>query len=108
MSYRALAERSGVSEPTVKRVLSGRSPEVAMSTLVAIAKALGVSVSFEEQDIGEMKRRQAERKAEWVARAVQGTSGLEAQGMDERTRREVIERTVNELLAGSARRLWEE
>jgi transcriptional regulator with XRE-family HTH domain len=107
MSFRALAARSGVSQPTLKRVLGG-AHDASMSTLLAIARALGVEVRLEEEDIGQMKGREARRKAEWVARQVQGTSGLEAQAVDERTRRELIERTVHELLAGPARRLWDD
>ncbi len=108
MSFRALAARSGVSEPTVKRLLRGDEHNASISTVLAIARALGVDLRLEEQDIGEMRSRQARRKAEWVARMVQGTSGLEAQAVDGRTLREIIEKTVHELLAGPARRIWEE
>lgn len=108
MSFRALAARSGVSEPTVKRVLRGDEHNASISTVLAIARALGIDLRLEEEDIGEMKAREARRKAEWVARMVQGTSGLEAQAVDERTLREIIEKTVHELLAGPARRLWDD
>ena len=37
---------------------------------------------------------------------VQGSSALEAQAVSRRTLRELREKTINELLAGSDRKLW--
>lgn len=108
MSHRALAARSGVSVPTVKRVLGGKSPEVSMATFLAIAAALGLSARLEAEDAVAMRRRTARAKAEWIAGMVQGTSGLEAQAVDARTREEIVERVYHELMAGSSRRLWDE
>src|SRR5262245_46621021 len=79
MSYSVLASRSGISEPTVKRVLGGRIAEASFANVVAIAEALGVSLGIEEADPDEICRQQARRKAERVARLVQGTSALESQ-----------------------------
>lgn len=106
MSHAALAERSGVSEPTVKRILGGRLEEASFANVTAIAGAMGISVEMAESDADEACRGQARRKAEEVARLVQGTSALENQAVDAATYQRLVERTYHELLAGSKRRLW--
>jgi hypothetical protein len=52
--------------------------------------------------------REAARKAEALVNLVQGTSALEAQGLGPDALREMKDRTVHELLAGSRRMLWRE
>ena len=74
----ALDRLALMREVATKTKTQRESDEAAMilaeteSWLVAAVKMAGKS-------IGEMRSRQARRKAEWVARMVQGTSGLEAQ-----------------------------
>ncbi len=106
MTFAALASRSGVSEPTVKRILGGRLGEASFSHVVAIAGALGAPLAADEQDIEEMLRARARAKAHDVARLVQGTCALEAQAVDDTEYRRLVDRTYHELLAGSRRRLW--
>jgi transcriptional regulator with XRE-family HTH domain len=106
MSHAALAQRSGVSEPTVKRILSDRAPNASFASVTSIAQALGMSLDLAEQDPDELCRQQARRKAEHIARMVQGTSALENQAVDDRTYRRLVERSYHELLAGPRRRLW--
>lgn len=108
MSYRVLARRSGVSQPTVQRVLTGHGPAASIASVEAIAAALGMRLGFTAEDESQMREKEARRKAEWLARAVQGTSGLEAQAVDDATLRALIDKTFHELLAGSPRRLWDE
>ena len=43
LTFAALSSRSGVSEPTVKRILGGRLGEASFTHVVAIARALGQS-----------------------------------------------------------------
>lgn len=108
MSYRALAARSGVSEPTIKRVLGGRMEEAAFGNVMAIARGLGIFVmSKETESERAMKKAAARRKAVALAGLVQGTSGLEAQALDARGVEAMVEQIEDELLAGPARRLWE-
>jgi hypothetical protein len=59
-------------------------------------------------DVDEVLRQQARKKAEVVARLVQGTSALEDQAVDAATFARLVERTYHEMLAGSRRALWEE
>jgi len=109
ISQSALAERSGVSLPTVQRILTGHSPAASFETTVAIANALGME--FDVVPIfpaEELLERQACKKAERLVGLVQGTSALEAQAVPARQLGQMIRKTVQELLAGSRRRLWAE
>ncbi|TVQ60965.1 MAG: XRE family transcriptional regulator [Phycisphaerales bacterium] len=106
MSYPALAERSGVSEPTVKRVLAGRIAEASFENVAAIAEALGMPLTADPIDVEDFREQAAREKAERVARLVQGTSALEAQAVDADQYRKLVERSMRELLTGSRRLLW--
>lgn len=106
MTHAALAERSGVPEPTVKRILGGRAAEASYANVAAVAAALGVTIQFDESDPDDLRDAQARAKAEHVARIVQATSALEGQGVDARTFRRLVERSRRELLTGPSRRLW--
>lgn len=109
MTHAALAVRSGVSEPTVKRMLGGRADAGAGASfahVAAVAEALGMPLTAEPVDADAMRLAAAREKAERIARLVQGTSALEAQAVDEAEYRRLVERSVHELLAGPPRRLW--
>jgi len=107
MSCRLLALRSGVSLPTVQRILRDGGEHTTYATLKAIAHALGMDLelrnTIDEQDFAE---RQARTKAEAIVRMVQGTSALESQAVDSKTYRQMVDQTVHELMAGPRRRLW--
>ena len=81
-------------------------PEASFENVTAVARALGVSWVQNETDADEFCRAEAQRKAEKIARLVQGTSALEGQGVDAATYQRLVERTYHELLAGPRRRLW--
>lgn len=106
MGYVVLARRSGVSEPTVKRILGGQIGEASFANVASIAAALGLALEPEETDVQEMCRVQAREKAERIARLVQGTSALEGQAVDADSYRQLVESSYHELMAGSRRRLW--
>ncbi|MBX3387237.1 MAG: helix-turn-helix transcriptional regulator [Phycisphaeraceae bacterium] len=108
ISLAALAQRSGVSEPTVKRIFAGRIGEASFANVAAVVDALGLSLDLGAADADQMRRTQARKQAERVARLVQGTSALESQAVDERAYQQLVERTYHELLAGPKRRLWTE
>ena len=107
MSRAILAQRSGVSLPTVNRILGGRAEHATFGTVAAVAEALGLSftlnVAVGEQDFLEQ---QAQTKAEAIARMVQGTSALESQAVASDTVRQIVRQTVHDLMAGSRRKLW--
>jgi transcriptional regulator with XRE-family HTH domain len=109
LSYELLSKRSGVSRPTVQRILSGNHAAASFANIVAIAESLGVSVHFDSAvDVRDLRREQAERKAKKLVSLVQGTSGLECQAVDSKTVESMVEQTTHELLAGSTRKLWSE
>jgi transcriptional regulator with XRE-family HTH domain len=108
MTYAALAARSGVSEPTVKRLLSGVGSDASVGNVLAIAAAMEMSIVLDQTDAEEARERQARAKAERIARMVQGTSGLEGQAVDPAAYRRLVDRTFHELMAGPPRRVWAE
>ena len=109
LSQSVLSERSGVSLPTVQRILSGHGRATSFENTLAIAQVLGMQ--FDAVTVipaKELLRQQALKKAERLVRMVQGTSALEAQGVSAQHLGQMIKKTVHELLAGSRRRLWAE
>lgn len=106
MTYAVLAERSGVSEPTIKRILGGHVRDASFGHVAAVATALGVSLEFGETDLDTLRQEQARKKAVALARLVQGTSALESQAVDSKAFQQLVEKSYHELLAGPARRLW--
>jgi transcriptional regulator with XRE-family HTH domain len=103
-----LAERSGVSLPTVQRILRDGGEHTTYANLEAVALALGMSFELrstcDEQDFAEQ---QALTKAKAIARMVQGTSALESQAIDSDAYQQMVKQTVHELMTGTRRRLWE-
>ena len=107
MTLDALAERSGVSLPTVQRILAGDQPRASLPSVLALADALEMRLDLKPRsDADELLDREARRKAERLVGMVQGSAALEGQGLDEATRERMIQRTVHELRAGSKRRIW--
>jgi transcriptional regulator with XRE-family HTH domain len=107
ISRPCLAQRSSVSLPTVNRILSGGGDRASYRNLRALARALGMD--FELRSTAspqEFAERQAQNKAQAIARMVQGTSALEAQAVDTDTYQQIVSQTTHELMAGSRRRLW--
>lgn len=107
LSQSVLAERSGVSLPTVQRILGGQSPAASFETTAAIAQAMGMQLdAVPILPAEEILEEQARKKAERLVGLVQGTSALEAQAVSARQIGQMTKKTVQELLAGSRRRLW--
>ena len=108
MSHAALAARSGVSVPTVKRILGGSGSEGTFANVAAIAAALGMRIRFDEEDSDSFREAQARAKAARLARMVQATSALESQAVDDAAYKRLVDRSYHELLMGPRRRLWSE
>lgn len=107
MSFKVLAARSGVSEPTIKRMLGKNGEQTSFANVRAVAAALGVEVTLDaESDATTFAEMAAEEKARWIVRMVQGTSALESQAVSEQEYEAMVRRTVHELMAGSPRKLW--
>jgi transcriptional regulator with XRE-family HTH domain len=112
IEFPALASRSGLSVPSLKRLLSGRANPTVKS-LGAVASVLGVEVRIADSievvptlSPGEVRQQAATEKAERLVRLVQGTSALESQAVEPSVVRDMVAQTVHELLAGPKRRLW--
>jgi transcriptional regulator with XRE-family HTH domain len=109
LSHELLSRRSGVSRPTIQRILSGHHTTASFANVVAIAESLGLEIHLGSAvEVSDLKREQARLKARRLVGLVQGTSGLEGQAVDRGSLESMIERTTNELLAGSKQRLWSE
>ena len=108
MSRTAVARRSGVSFPQVRRILDGQE-QPRVDTLAAMSAALGMEFSLVEKcDADEYRLTRAKEKAARLAGMVQGSMGLESQGIDAAAMKSLVQHHVNTLLAGSGRALWDE
>lgn len=109
MTIEAVAQRSGVSPATVQRMLSGGAHKATLGNTAKVAEAMGMRLEVASAVDGDQYlRTEARRKAEKIARMVQGTCALEAQGVDLETFNTLVETTMVELLDGSPRRVWGE
>jgi transcriptional regulator with XRE-family HTH domain len=106
MSCGTLAQRTGLSEQTVRRILSGHS-EASFANVGALADALGMGLKFDTNiSVDDLREQQAKLKARRLVAIAQGTSALEGQAVDEETVGQMVKQTTYELLAGSPRKLW--
>lgn len=65
LSYELLSKRSGVSRPTVQRILSGHHAAASFANIVAIARSLGLGIRFDSTvNAHDLEREQAERGEE--------------------------------------------
>lgn len=102
-----IARDTGISQPTVNRIFSGRHHRAAWNDIAAIAHRLGVEIIAESNNAYAMIMRRAEEVAQDIAEATQATSQLEGQGFSEDKQAEFVHQTKAELLAGPKRRLWD-
>lgn len=102
-----LAQKTGLSIPTVQRILANKDHSVELAGLLSIADILGIditaSVSRSAQD---MLKEKANNKAEKLLQLVRGNSALEGNEIDLGTYQDLLQRTVDDLLKGSKRALW--
>ena len=108
VSCAVIAQKSGVSEPTINRILSGKHQSAHFSHVLAIAEVLGVDLGARVKDPEVMKRKQAIKKAKQIMRLVRGNSALEGTATSLEAYKRMMNKTVNELMAGSTRALWAE
>jgi len=104
-----IARRTGISQPTVYRILSGQSQHVQLDHIIKIGRLLGCSLQWDavlsEEDL---ITAQADRKAEKAVRMLQGTSGLEGQGLSPKELDRIRKKTKRKILSGSDRKIWRE
>jgi len=107
------ARRSGLSLPTVNRLLSTKERRPTVDSVSALAGALGLEVVLGRHarvrpvaSAAAFRERRARTVAVRLVGMVQGSMALEADGVPAHVLRDMERDTVHELLAGSARRLW--
>ena len=113
MTKRELAKRTRIPIASLNRILLGQEKRVGFERVAALAGTLGVVIHVgstttidEPETAYDLRRKQARRKAEKVAKLVQGTMGLESQAVGPRVLNEIVEQTTDQLVTGSSRKLW--
>ncbi len=107
----ALALRSRLSPPVLSRLLAGEAEGVPLAQVRLLAAALAidldeVTLEVVAQPLEEVIERQVEKQTRRVARLVQGTMALEAQGLDA-GQFSRFSRSVREIVRSQPRsRLW--
>ena len=104
MTEPALARRSKLPADVVSRTLGGTSNSSAEYN--ALARCLGLSPNAEEWiPVPAFRLQAAREKARFVVAIVQGTMGLEAQGLAPADMASLFDKTVRQFL-DSGDRLW--
>lgn len=112
MPYGALAVRSNLTPRTVRNALIGKCGKCGkkganLSTVAAIARALGAGVGLVGGSaLPAVRRQQARKKAKRLVAIAQGSAALEAQAVDDRAVRKAERQVEATLLAGPPVRLW--
>ena len=106
MTFAALAERSGLSLPTVQRILAGKQEPTSVH-LKSLAEAMGMAlVVMSKVNPTKLKRQQAQAKARRLVGLSQGTAALEGQAVGQKTLDKLVDQTARELLARPKQLLW--
>ena len=109
MSCQVLARRSGLSLRTVQRVLSGEAKSLRVGTLIAMARALEMSLGVTSGCRARLViKRQARVKARKLTAVAQGSAALEGQAVSEKDLADLQDKIEDNLTGGSAIRLWSE
>ena len=108
MPIHALVKLSGVPVATVKRILADPGP-ARFESVAAIGQVLGVNYATAQiVPVEQVLHDRVLAKAQYVARIVQGTQGLEAAGVDESGFQQLVTVATQALLSGKKRKLWDE
>lgn len=108
ISIAVIAQRSGVSVPTVQRILAG-SAQASMVNVLAVAQVLGLRLEVQAAEpAGAIKERQARAVAQRVAQVVQCSALDDSPAVPAEILNDLVERSTQELLRGPGRRLWVE
>lgn len=109
MTKTSVARRSGVSLPTVNRMLAGTESNPSLESVQAIAGALGLEIGVQPlQNAREFKQERAKQKARRLVKMVQGTMALESQAVTPDVLDELVGEMADQLVAAGRRRLWDD
>lgn len=107
MPYDVLANLASVSRKTVFRALKKRQVSCSLEHVVAIADVLGVEFDQKVRAPEEVIERQVQKRAQKIAKLVQGTMQLEAQGLTSQDALDrITETAAREIRAKPRRQLW--
>jgi hypothetical protein len=99
---------SKVPVATVNRILA-EPAKVRFEHVVAVGQVLGVDYTTAKKvPVKRVLRNRALVKAQYVAKVVQGTQGLEAAGLDSEGYQKLVSVAAEALLSGKKRKLWDE
>jgi hypothetical protein len=108
ITIRSLARMSKVPVATVNRILADPA-KVRFEHVTAVGRILGVNfTTAKKMSLKRVIRERALAKAQYVAKVVQGTQGLEAAGVDSDGYQKLVSVVVETLLSGKKRKLWDE
>lgn len=108
MTEAYIAARTGVSQPTVHRILSGKNKAAAWKDVIAIANVLGMAVTVTITPPADILDRRAQDAAAEIARAARATSQLEGQGLSDSAQQELSRETAAWLRASPKKLWWDE
>ena len=108
MSEAMIADKSGVSQSTTHRILSGKHPGASWMDVSEIARVLGIGITHTSIPAVDMLEAQAEMLAQAMTGIMLATNQLEGQGINPDDTRRLKAQTKAKLLAGSKSRLWME
>ena len=104
----SLSRMSKVPVATVNRILA-EPAKVRFEHVVAVGQVLGVDYTTAKKvPVKRVLRNRALVKAQYVAKVVQGTQGLEAAGLDSDGYQKLVSVAAEALLSGKKRKLWDE
>jgi len=111
MTQSQLAARLKITQQALNDLEKSEAEgKITLDSLRRLASALGcrfVYAAVPEQPLGEIRRRRAHDVAKKQLGRVSRSMKLEAQGTSERETKRQIEELTEELLQGSARKLWQ-
>ena len=104
----SLSRMSKVPVATVNRILA-EPAKVRFEHVAAVGQVLGVDFTTAKKvPVKRVLRNRALVKAQYVAKVVQGTQGLEAAGLDSEGYQKLVSVAAEALLSGKKRKLWDE
>jgi len=111
MTQSQLAARLKITQQALNDLEKSEAEgKITLDSLRRLASALGcrfVYAAVPEQPLGEIRRQRAHDVAKKQLGRVSRSMKLEAQGTSERETKRQIEELTEELLQGSARKLWQ-
>lgn len=105
ISEARIAAHTGLSQPTVHRILSGKHEGATWDDVVGIAHFLGIKIAIETEDADKILDRKAQKLAEAITQINLATNQLEGQGFSKEQKEKFITETKRWLL-NEPKKIW--